>query len=73
MSIQINEAEDLVGLLSYECDEKAMSEAAEILRQVCVDFWSRVAIENESGGSEDLDDEDTNFILEEDELHQIAV
>ena len=55
MAIQIKEAEDLVGLLSYECDDKAMGEAAEILRQVCVDFWSRVALDEGDEETADID------------------
>ena len=72
MAIQVNEAEDLVGLLSYECDDKAMGEAAEILRQVCIDFWSRVSLDETDDAHVDLEvdgsveDTDTKH-------HQVAV
>jgi len=42
MAKQIEEASALVGLLSYENNEKAAQEAAEILRQITLDFWLRM-------------------------------
>ena len=42
VAAQLDEAEELVGLLSYECDEKSATEAADIVRQVSTDFWSRL-------------------------------
>jgi len=69
MAIQIKEAEDLVGLLSYECDDKAMGEATEILRQVCIDFWSRVALDEVEEEVADPEEPEMNDA----ELDQIAV
>jgi len=73
MAVQLDEAEDLVGLLSYECDEKAAFEAADIVRQVSIDFWSRVAAEG--AHEDDAFSEDETMENDQDEIleHQIAV
>jgi hypothetical protein len=42
MVSQIAEASEMVSLLSYENNEKAAKEAAEVLRQIATDVWSRL-------------------------------
>jgi len=39
---QVAEAAELVGLLSYENNEKASKEAADTVRQITLDIWSRL-------------------------------
>ena len=42
MVSQVAEASEMVSLLSYENNEKAAKEAAEVLRQIATDVWSRL-------------------------------
>ena len=42
MVTQVEEASELVGLLSYENNEKAAQEAADVTRQIVTDIWSRL-------------------------------
>jgi len=73
MAIQLDEAEDLVGLLCYDGDEKSACEAADIVRQVSIDFWSRVASETAEVDVELSDESDVDLDQSEIGEHQIAV
>ncbi len=42
MKTQVEEAAELVGLLSYENNDKAAQEAADITRQIVTDIWARL-------------------------------
>jgi len=42
MVTQVTEAAELIGLLSYENNDKAAQEAADITKQIVTDLWSRL-------------------------------
>ena len=42
MATQVDEAAELVGLLSYENNDKAAQEAADVTQQIVADIWSRL-------------------------------
>ncbi len=62
VAIQIREAEELIGLLGYESDERSAQDAADIVKQMTIDFWRRLPIEDEETLelNDIIEDEPTN-------------
>jgi hypothetical protein len=68
VATQLDEAEELVGLLSYECDEKSAAEAADIVRQVSTDLWTRLPSDHSFEIVKDHDELTSNVSNSEQEL-----